>query len=175
MALSPGARDVDTITMDDKLLSGLDRDLDRDSSDRSANRSDKVEEESSSDKEWRSRGSNRRRPRYWSEVTHGQVGVPAGEGGNIQKIKEIVLTPTISRGDRSECLYGDMWGPKSRSYAVVVGYVGSIPDYEDIKNTAVKGGEIRRPCPSAIMINYRPLVALLGQVMGINTLPTPCL
>lgn len=169
--------------MDDYQLSGLNRDHGRTPSEHSAQRSDKVKENASSDEGYSSTSdddlsatdSDRRGPRIWSEVKHGEVGFPAAEGGKIPKVQEIILTHTYSRRDRVQCLYGEMWGRENRSYAVVVGYVDSIPGREDTENMAGGGEDVRRPCPTAVMINYRPLVTLLEQVMGTDSMPTPCL
>lgn len=131
----------------------------------SAEKSDEGKGEPSVHKGWEYRDLGQGRSAYFL----------AGEEGDIPKVKEIVLSPTSPQSKSGLCLYEEMWSLDNRSNTVVVGYVDSIPDSEGAKNTAMGREQTRRPCPSAIMINYRPLLALLERVLGIDKMPTPCL
>lgn len=145
------------------------------SSDYSYKNIEEAKNETPPDENPKASGSIRGHSQYWSETKPGLDAIPAAEEGNIPQVKEIILSMEYPPVETGSCRYDCMWKPENRSNAVVVGYFDSVLAREDTKNTAAAGECTARPCPSAIMINYRPLLALLERLMGINPMPTPCL
>lgn len=110
-----------------------------------------------------------------SRAKHSVVKIPESEEGRVPEVTEIILTTGLQHTGVGNCLYRDMWTLENRSHAIVVGYVDSIPESEDIGGTTAAGKAIKRPCPSAVLINNRPLLAFIKRLIGINSMPTPCL